>query len=216
MKYLSPFIFLIGSAALTHAATMAYDFSGIRYAQAGAVSAGAFTYDSKADNNAASHSAIYTLTDDFDGDTIDDSFSFTLVATATSGIVNSNGSGYVGVGNPRLSNGEVLTYSMILPASPFVLSSGASGTAVFDGFTGGTVTNSVSYDYDVNGVNFTGTSFTAADTATMEIENVDTNNDDIFLPGISFGLSVTAVPEPSSSALLVIGCSAFFLRRRRS
>jgi hypothetical protein len=202
-------------AGATHAAVI-YDFSTVRFAASGSVSGGttntSFTFDSKADNSTAAHSAVFTLTDDFDGDSILDSFSFTLIASTTNGVANSNTGGYVGVGNPRFENDEELTYSISLPSS-VTLSGGGTGTVSFDGFTGGSMTGGTTYNYLINTVAFTDTAFTAANTATMVI-NANGQTDDIWSPGINF--SMTVVPEPATIGMLGLGALITLLIRRHT
>lgn len=185
-------VFAVATASVSYAANT-YDFADVRYGKAGTVTGGGnptFTFDSKTSTATTSNTATYTLTADFDGDGVADSLSFTLVATTASGVVYSNKPGYVGVDNPRLDQGEALTFNILLPES-VSLSGGGTGTASFNGFSGGTMGGGVTggYTYAINGDMFTSREFRVADVSRMEIANV-ADIDALFVIGINFGMTV--------------------------
>ena len=223
-KTLIPLIVTILAIPASQAATT-FIFNDTRFTQFGSVSEGTVNFDpnnSTADNTSASEiTASFILTDDFDEDGENDTLTFELTATAvappgTSAFLNANG--IVGIGNVLLDAGEAINYTVSVGA--VVTSTGAQFAASFDGFTGGGFGN-----FDVGGIDAVGDSYNAnGEVFTTSTFDFDSPSETLLLTGISgsafnnsldFGITVEAVPEPSSTALLGLGVLGFLVRRRR-
>ena len=122
-----------------------------------------------------------------------------------------NGNGIAGISNVFIDENEAISYTVSV--GEIVTSSGAAFAASFDGFTGGNVNIGANESFDANGENFDVAVFNLSSSSeTLLLDNVTGN---IFTAGVNFGITVEAVPEPSSTAFLGLGALAFLARRRR-
>ena len=228
-KKLIPLIVTILAIPASQAATT-FDFSNIRFQQNGSVtegtSVGTFTFVSNttpddpaplpndSNSTAPEITANFTLTFDFDGDTINDTLTFGLTATAvapTGANLLLNTNGIAGIGDVFINENEAISYTVLV--GEIEATSGAAFAASFDGFTGGNVNIGANESFDANGENFSVALFDLSSSSeTLLLDNV---TGDIFTAGVNFGITVEAVPEPSSTAFLGLGALAFLARRRR-
>ena len=214
---LIPLIVTVLAIPASQAATT-FSFNALRFNQNGnVVGDGSFTHDSNsiADNSSApSITANFTLTSDFDGDSIDDTLTFNLTGTAvapagSSLFVNTNG--IAGVDNVFIDELEAVDYTFSIGS--LVTSSGGDFEASFDGFTGGAVSIDPGESFIANGETFDSATFDFASSSETLSVSGDVGN--VFVSGLDFGITVEAVPEPSSTALLGLGALGFLVRRRR-
>ena len=216
-KKLIPLIVTILAIPASQAATT-FSFDTVCFDEGdGNVDSGILDFGSATTAN-PSVTGLFTLTADFDGDLLDDTLSFSIIATGVGGNASVNGAGFVGVGNPRIDTGETLVYTASIGA--LTVSTGGAYEASFEGFTGGLFQNTDFPDspttdvFTANGVGFLTQDFSvdAADALTIV-----SNAPAIFTTGIDFEIEVAAVPipEPSSTALLGLGALGFLVRRRR-
>ena len=213
-KKLIPLIVIILAIPASQAATT-FSFNNLRFIQFGSVNMGAtFTFDSTSSLANDSITANFTLTDDFDTDGTNETLTFGLTATAVAPVdsnLSLNGNGIVGIGDVIINAGEAINYTVTV--GEVETSSGAAFAASFDGFTGGNVNIQAEESFDANGENFTVALFNlSSPSETLLLDNVSGN---IFTAGLNFNITVEAVPEPSSTALLGLGALAFLARRRR-
>ncbi len=229
---LIPLIVTVLAIPASQAATT-FNFDNIRFNQNGSVqgAGNSFTHDSNdlaASGLADSVTATYTLTSDFDADGIDDTLTFELTATAVApdgAQVSVNGAGVAGIAGPGsnflFAAGQGANYTFSIGS--LVASSGGDFEATFDGFTGGGIGSldladpadpaSVDDSFNVNGVLLSSGSFELASPSDEVLFNGVTG--DVFVSGLDFDITVEAVPEPSSTALLGLGALGFLARRRR-
>lgn len=165
-----------------------------------------------------------------------------IVALETGGDVVFSYSGTIDTTGASLAGGQALSaYSGIIPNLGIVGNSGTpyDGYAITGGGTFGTGVNTVATistgdsfqirssdlrvrlpDNYVSGTTISGTTisgditFTGTDFTTLGVDS--SSNITWNLPNDSISLQFTAIPEPSSTALLGLGGLAFALRRRRS
>ena len=234
-KKLLPLIVTILAIPASQAATtLPFGFSNIRFQPNGNVNMGAtFTFVSNttpgdpeplpndSNSTAPEITANFILTADFDGDATNDTLTFGLTATAvapTDSTLFLNTNGIAGIGNVFLDVGESINYTVSV--GEVVTSSGDEFAASFDGFTGGAFGNfNVGESYNANGEVFTTSTFDFVDSEgtlvpseTLLLTGVSGS---VFTTGFDFGITVEAVPEPSSTAFLGLGALAFLARRRR-
>ena len=214
---LIPLIVTILAIPASQAATT-FSFNALRFNQNGSVVGdGSFTHDfnSIPDGSAApSITATFTLTSDFDGDSIDDTLTFNLTGTAVTPAgsdLSLNTNGIAGVGNVFIDVGEAVDYTFSIGS--LVTSSGGDFEASFDGFTGGAANIQAGESFIANGETFDSAAFDLASSSETLSVSGDVGN--IFVAGLDFGVTVEAVPEPSSTALLGLGALGFLVRRRR-
>ena len=219
---LIPLIVTVLAIPASQAATT-FNFDNIRFNQNGTVqgAGNSFTHDSNdlaASGLADSVTATYTLTSDFDADGIDDTLTFELTATAVApdgAQVSVNTAGVAGIAGPGsnflFAAGQGANYTFSIGS--LVASSGGDFEATFDGFTGGGIGSLDAGDsFNVNGVDLASTTFDFASTDEVLFNGVA---GDVFVSGLDFDITVEAVPEPSSTALLGLGALGFLARRRR-
>lgn len=213
----------IALVAGTQAATIS--FNSVNATTDGSVSEG--TLGVAVGANAPTVDVTYSITDlNIEGDLVADDTLTAVIRVSTTGSTQQNvfttfGGGFGGSfgessGNNALNGNEALTFSFVSASFAY----GSGNTTVldtrFDGFTQVTVAGSVTYtltdvaaDPDIVQVLQTGvTPFTA----TQSFE-VSAPSDPTRVDGLTF--SITAVPEPSSTALLGLGGLALILRRRK-
>ena len=209
--------------------------------QFGVASDGTLVRDANVVDGAGPQTLTYTvsgLTIDSDGianDSVTISFSATASGNINSGVNNSN-QGFFAVGS-WIDAGEFTR--MDFASISLGLSSGATGAAEFLGFTGVSVqlaTNGETGDdgstdkFTLNGTTYAHTPGAGEEAISS---NIAINNDDfILLTGVEtasgagtnggsyrhldMDFSFSAVPEPSSTALLGLGGLVLALRRRKS
>ena len=226
---LIPLIVTILAIPASQAATT-FSFSTLRFTQNGSVVGGAESSFIHVENTletngqASDVTASYILTADFDGDTLADTLTFGLTATAfapTGSNVSVNSSGVTGVAGPGnnffIGEGQAINYTVSVGS--VVTSTGAGFAASFDGFTGGSIGSTDEGDsYNANGEVFTGSTFDFDSTGTLvpsETLLLTGVSGAVFSSGVDFGITVEEVPEPSSTALLGLGALGFLVRRRR-
>lgn len=202
------------------AATLSFtdtDYNSVNLTEAGSV---VETNDGLVSGN---RETVFTVTGlDLNEDSINDTFSFTLVADGSAAIgVNASGYGVNGGGSNGLDTGETITFSV----TGFNFTSGNVLTdapaITFNGFTNSDTAFLGAGESALFGaVNVLGAepspsipllnleSFTVAPGAASTLRVADLD--------FSFDFStVGAVPEPSSAALIGLGGITLILRRRR-
>jgi len=194
----------------------------------GAADKGTFTVTTAASNGATSV-AQFTVSDlDLTGDgSANDSFTFETIVTASGDAgtvqVNAGDYGHNGNGNNQINGiGELLTYNVQNTAVSFGDNNASLDSIDFNGFTAiwlDRAGNSEGFIYTDDGTQYLASgqkTLAAADLDGFTVSGIDTNaNNRVRIGGADFSYTITAVPEPSSAALLGLGGIALILRRRK-
>lgn len=162
------------------------------------------TYDAKTSTNVSIFDPVSSV-------------NFMMTVTSSGGDLNSNSTG-LGVGDANLNDGEIIQISFSVNTLIEILDLGGIGADVSDGARV-TISSNPSFDLYTGQPDFNGISDVWSPTSSVSLLAGEVIEFRTSSPTASFdldGITLSAVPEPSSSLLFTFGSLALLCRRKKN